>query len=256
MKMKKTASFLIFLLSIALIQSCKSRSNNESTRLNDTISVPDTGYTGIKRGMSGNYAVNEVTYKNGVREGLTKTFYKSGRVRAEKWYHNNLLQDSVIWYYEEGQVFRITPYRNDTIDGVQKQFYRTGQLKARIGYKKGFRTPLFEEYTKEGTLITGYPELIVNIKDDYKTQGSYKITLQLSDRKKDVHFFRGDFVNDVYDTTRIEKIKTSENKGELILKKRPKVNNNHVGIVAEVLTDFGNRLLIYKRLDLPYNDLD
>lgn len=254
--MKKTAIFLLFLLSIALLGACRSRSGNQSNQANDTISVPDTGFTGIKKGMSGNYAVNEVTYKNGVREGLTKTFYKSGRVRAEKWYRNDLLQDSVIWYYEEGQIFRITPYRNDTIDGIQKQFYRTGQLKARIGYKKGFRTSLFEEYTKEGTRITRYPELVVNIRDDYKSQGLYKITLQLSDRKKDVHFFRGDFVNGVYDTTKIEKIKTSENKGELVLKKKQSANNDHVGVVAEVLTDFGNRLLIYKRIDLPYNDLD
>lgn len=254
--MRKLSVVLLIIVSAAVMTGCTGRSASESGKTNDTISVPDTGYTGIKRGMSGNYAVNEVTYKNGVREGLTRTFYKSGRVRSEKWYRNGLLQDSVIWYYEEGQIFRISPYKNDTINGIQKQFYRTGQLKARMGYKNGFRTTFFEEYTREGKTVTGYPELIINTVDNYTRNGTYKINVRLSDPKKDVDFFRGDFVNTVYDTTRITRIKTSDNKGELILKKKSSVNNDHVGIIAEVLTDFGNRLLIYKRIDLPYNDLD
>ncbi len=47
-------------------------------------SVPDTGYTGIKKYMSGNYVVKEVTFKNGVREGLMKTFYQTGEVRTRR----------------------------------------------------------------------------------------------------------------------------------------------------------------------------
>ncbi len=50
------------------------------------LSVPDTGYTGIKQYMSGKTLVKEVTFKNGVREGLMKSFYQTGEVRQTFWY--------------------------------------------------------------------------------------------------------------------------------------------------------------------------
>lgn len=254
--MKNLSGALLIILSLSILTGCRGRSVNESPSTDTVLSVPDTGFTGIQKGMSGRYTVNEVTLKNGVREGLTKTFYQSGRLRSEKWYRNGLLQDSVIWYYEEGQVFRISPYKNDTIDGIQKQYYRTGQLKARIGYKKGFRTPLLEEFTREGKMITGYPEVIVNTRDEYKTKGIYTITVELSDKKRDVSFYRGDFMNGVYDTTKFTRLKTVNKIGQLTLKKTPSADNDHAGIISEILTNFGNRMLVYKRIELPYKDLN
>jgi hypothetical protein len=188
--------------------------------------------------------------------GLAKTFYKSGRVRTTKWYVNDLLQDSVVWFYEEGEPFRITPYKNDTIDGIQKQYYRTGQLRAKIGFSKGFRTTLFQEFTREGKLVTGYPEIVVTAQDNYKKNGTYSIKIELSDKKTSVNFFRGEFSNGVYDTTMIEKIRTKDKIGYINLKKGNTTTANYIGVVAEVLTNFSNRVLIYKKIDLPYNDLE
>ncbi len=67
----------------------------QGQQASDTVAaVPDTGYTGIKQFMSGKYLVSEVTFKNGVKEGLKKTFYTSGKVRQTFWYENNLREDS------------------------------------------------------------------------------------------------------------------------------------------------------------------
>ena len=57
--------------------------------------------------MSGKYLVKEVTFKNGVREGLMKSFYQTGEVRQTFWYENGLREDSSRWYYQEGQLFRV-----------------------------------------------------------------------------------------------------------------------------------------------------
>src|SRR5512147_1225380 len=110
----------------------------------DTVSSQDTGFTGIKKLMSGNMVLKEVTYRNGVREGETKTFDRAGKLYQTFWYENNLKEDSSCWYFPEGQVFRTTPYKHDTVDGIQKQYYRTGNLRAKIGFHKGMRTPFFE----------------------------------------------------------------------------------------------------------------
>ena len=155
--------------------------------------------------MSGQRLVKEVTFKNGVKEGLMKSFYQNGKLRQTFWYENGLREDSAKWYYEEGQLFRSTPYKNDTIDGIQKQYYRNGRLKAKLGYKKGLRTQNLEEFTTEGKLVGGYPALVVNVRDEYKTKGVYRISLELSDKSTKGKFYRGDLSNGVFDTAHCKK---------------------------------------------------
>jgi hypothetical protein len=250
-------SFITF-LSLILISGCNGGGNAKKDALaeTDTTTVADTGFTGITQGMSGQYIVNETTYKNGVRHGLKKTFYQSGRLRQTFWYENGLRQDSSRWYFEEGQLFRTTPYKNDTIDGIQKQFYRTGKLKAKIGFEKGLRTQFFQEFTPESKLVGGYPQLAVNTVDNYKTKGTYRITLELSDKSEKVRFFRGEFYDGAFDTSRCDRIKTIKGIGYLDLKKTATAKSEYVGIIAEILTNFGNNYLVYKKIDLPYNDLN
>lgn len=256
--MKKT-SFLIFILAVLLLASgCTGKGPGKKGLQvkNDTINVPDTGFTGIKKFTSGEYIVMEVTFKNGVRDGLMKSFYKGGQVRQTYWYENGLKEDSVRWYYLEGQLFRTSPYKHDTIDGIQKQFYRTGKVKAKIGYSKGLRTQYIEEFTPEGRLVKDYPGLVVNIRDEYSSKGLYHIGLELTDKSPKVKFYRGDFSDGRFDTTKYKIIKTVEGKGMLDLKKTGTPKAEYVGVFAEILTPFGNKLLTWKKIELPYKDLN
>jgi hypothetical protein len=249
---------VLFVIAVVSISGCRGKSagNAESSPPPDSLAVPDTGYTGIKKYMSGEYLIKEVTFRNGVREGIMKSFYQSGKLRQSFIYRNGIRQDSSIWFYEEGQVFRTTPYINDTIDGIQKQYYRDGKLKARIGYRKGYRTASFEEYTPSGKLVTGYPDVVVGVKDAYSRNGTYSITIQLSDKSQSVKFYRGEFYNGVFDTTRVASIKTENGTGNLNLKKKSMPGPGYVGVIAEILTGFGNNYLVYKKIPLPYGDLN
>jgi hypothetical protein len=256
--MKIFSSSLIIILSMLFVTGCngKGGAKKGSQTGNDMITVPDTGFTGISKYMSGRFIAREVTFKNGIRQGLTKTFYASGKVRQTFWYENGLRQDSSRWYFEEGQLFRTTPYKNDTIDGIQKQYYRTGSLKARLGYIKGLRTPYLEEFTSEGKLVGGYPQVVVKTQDNYKLKGVYKIELELSDKSANVRFYHGDLSGGVFDTAHCEKINTVKGVGYLVLKKSASPKSGNVGVIAEILTNFGNNFLVYKNIDLPYNDLN
>ncbi len=104
---------LPLIFALALIGGCTGNKavNQEPQAAIDTVSVSDTGYTGIKQYVSGKKMFKEITFNNGVRQGLMKTFYQSGEVRQTFWYENGLREDSSIWYYLEGQKFRSTPYR-------------------------------------------------------------------------------------------------------------------------------------------------
>jgi hypothetical protein len=256
--MKSFTGSILLILTISFFAGCTGKGpvKKELQVATDSLTVPDTGYTGIKQYMSGKYLVKEVTFKNGVREGLMRSFYQSGEVRQTFLYRNGLREDSSIWYYQEGQKFRTTPYKRDTIDGIQRQYYMTGQLKAKLGYSKGLRTTYLEEFSQTGKLITGYPTVVVSIKDDYKNKDIYNISLELSDKSYSVRFWRGDFSNGVFDTAHCKKINTIKGVGSLVLKKTGSQNPGYVGVIAEILTNFGNNYLVYKKISLPYPDLN
>jgi antitoxin component YwqK of YwqJK toxin-antitoxin module len=256
--MKILSGSLVIIFALLLCHGCKGKSSphRNSSAGNDSIAVTDTGFTGIKKYMSGNILSMETTFKNGVKDGLTKTFYASGKLRSTLWYENGLREDSAKWYFEEGQLFRSTPYKRDTIDGIQKQYFRNGKLKALIGYKKGLRTFEFDEFDMEGRKVGGYPDMIVNAKDDYNSKGIYRLSIGLSDKSTKVKYFRGDFGTGLFDSTRCVKIKTINGIGILDLKKTGTPQAVSVDVLAVIITFYGNNYLVHKKIELPYKDLN
>jgi hypothetical protein len=78
--MKKNFHFFLLITIISGLIACtgKGPAKKDQIAVSDSSSVPDTGYTGIKQYMSGKTLVKLVTFKNGVREGLMKSFYQTG----------------------------------------------------------------------------------------------------------------------------------------------------------------------------------
>ena len=230
-------------------------SKKEAASAIGTIQVPDTGYTGIKKYYSNDVLIKEVTFKNGVREGEMKSFYMGGQLYQSFWYENGLREDSAKWYYVEGPVFRSTPFRHDTIHGTQVQYYRNGRIKAKMTYIKGLRTPTLEEYTREGKLIDDYPDISYNFTDNYSSSGKVRLNLELTNKSEKVRFYRGDLTDGVFDTARYAIINTYNGKGSLDLKKSGTPQQPSAGVIAEIITGFGNKYFAYKKIDLPYKDL-
>jgi hypothetical protein len=255
--MKKRYDLIFLILVLFANAGCggKGGAKKDAESGSEISSVTDTGFTGIKKYRSGQLVVKEVTFKNGVRDGLTKTYYPGGQLYQTFWYKNNLREDSACWYFLEGQVFRTTPYKHDTLDGIQKQYYRTGEIRARIGYKKGLRTTYFQEFDRNGKLMGGYPDIVATPVDEYKTKGSYKIGLELSDRSPKVKFYRGELADGRFDTTKCKTLSTNDGKALLELKKSGSDQTRYVNIIAEIITPFGNKYLAIKNIELPYKDL-
>ncbi len=235
--------------------SGKGSASKKAIAETDTVTVPDTGYTGIKKFYSRNRLIKQITFENGVRNGEMKSFYEGGQLYQTFWYKNGLREDSATWHYLEGQVFRSTPYKHDTIDGTQRQYYRNGKIKARIYFVKGKRVPLIEEFTQDGKLVKGYPDILYTFNDDYSTAGKFRVNLELSDKSPKVKFYRGEFINGVFDSVKCAGIKTVDGKASVDLKKTGTPQVNSIGIIAVSITNFGNNYITYKKIELPYKDL-
>lgn len=255
--MKKVNNAIVLFLVLILAAGCsgKGSSKKGSDQGADTLSVPDTGYTGIIKYYSKEFLIKEVTFENGIMQGEMRTYYQGGQLNQTIWYENGLREDSVKKYYLEGQVFRSTPFKHDTINGTQIQYYRNGHIKAKLQFIKGLRTPFLEEYTRDGKLIRDYPGILFTINDNYSTTGNVRINLGLTDTARKVTFYRGEFSNGVFDTTRCKLITGIKGKNYLDLKKSGTPQPGYAGIIGVIITDFGNRYLLYKKIDLPYKDL-
>jgi hypothetical protein len=255
--MRKVNSLILILLVLLLAAGCagKGSSKKGSGEVTDTLALPDTGYTGITKYYSNNLLIKEITFKNGVRQGEMKTYYQGGQLNHTLWYENGLREDTAKMYYLEGQVYRSTPYKHDTIDGTQIQYYRDGRIKAKLHFIKGLRTPILEEYSRDGKLFRGYPEIVFTINDNYSTTGKVRINLELTDKARKVKFYRGELTNGLFDTAKCKIIPSVNGKTFVDLKKSGTPQTDYFGIIGAILTDFGNRYLSYKKIDLPYMDL-
>ena len=251
--MKTISGSLILIIALVLTAGygtgCSGNKGNEAAT--DTMGVADS----VVQYFSQERLLKEVTFKDGVRNGLTKTYYPGGQLYQTFWYENGLKEDSAKWYYLEGPVFRSTPFLHDTIHGTQVQYYRNGKVKARLNYIKGLRTPSIEEYTRDGKPVTNYPDISYKLTDNYSTSGRVRVDLELTNQATKVKFYRGEFFNGVFDTTRIELIKTANGKASVELKKSTTPQQDYLGIIAEIITGFGNKYFAYKKIELPYRDL-
>lgn len=256
----KIFSYLFIIIILSLNAGCLNKgpknAKSGSENMIDTSTVADTGFTGITKYNLGDRIVKEVTFKNGIRQGLMKTYNPNGTLLQTFWYEKGLRSDTACMYYEDGKIFRKTPYLRDSMNGTQIQYYKTGKVKAKLSYVIGLRTPYLEEFSRDGQKVTGYPDLIIKTNDSYIQNGTYNIYLELTDKKAKVVYYRGEFIDGLFVPKKYKIIKETDGKGYLVLRKTGSPKSDYVGVIAQILTPFGNNYLVYKKIDLPYKDLN
>jgi|WetSurMetagenome_2_1015567.scaffolds.fasta_scaffold69087_3 hypothetical protein len=253
--MKQFLSFLSIVSVLAAFSCSQGGGSTKGTVSNRKSHQADTGYTGIEVYKKGGIKAKEVEYKNGIKDGMTKTYYPGLILEQEIPYVNGKKNGIAKWYYTDGYVFRTTPYENDTINGEQLQYYKSKKVKARIKYINGLRFPKVDEYNMDGTKITNYPKLVYRINDNYKDKGSIKIFVEMSDNSEEVKFYRGDFVKGLLDLNACIPLMQTSTTGYVDLKKTIGASLDSVHVIGSYLTPFGNRYYSRLSIPLPYKDL-
>jgi len=253
--MKKISWILIITL-VLVLQSCNT-SSTDSAKDTPKVKKSDENYTGVKRFYEGEILKKEVTYKNGIKEGLNKNYYDDGKLKRTIWYENNLKEDTAKWYYTDGGVYRATPYMNDKIHGIQTKYHKNGKVMAEIPYQHGLRTPGLKEFYDNGLEVGNIPSItIIKISsEDYKSDGVVSITLALSNKSTNVKFYKGGLVDGAFDPNLAKDITASTGMAYFEMFKTETGGKSYVDVVAEYTTRFRNKEIIIKRIKLPYNDL-
>ena len=255
--MKKLIPAILIITILISLEGCLNKGGQKKSdeTVTETSNAADTGFTGIRQYFSKNFLSYEATYQNGVRNGIMRTFYPSGKLRQTFWYKNGIREDTAVWYHEDGVVFRKTAFKRDSMNGMQIQYYKSGKVRAKLEYVDGLRKPYLEEFKEDGKKVADYPVVVIKTKDEYSINGTYKINLELNKKDVKVTFYRGDYIDGLFAPKKLVKINNSETTGYLQLAKGTAAVPGYVGIIAEISTSMGNKLLVYNKVTLPYSDL-
>ncbi|MFA8434056.1 MAG: toxin-antitoxin system YwqK family antitoxin [Marinifilaceae bacterium] len=147
--------------------------------------------------------VSEVTYKDGMRHGITRYYYSSGALSDEIMYINDLKNGIAKKFHKNGKIYSLTPYFQGKKEGVQKKFYSNGKLWAETPYRKGLPGKGLKEYKRTGELRNNYPRIEVQ-----KFLRGRKVILHvfLSNHSKNVVFYETELAGGQFIPQRVQPI--------------------------------------------------
>jgi len=88
----------------------------------------------------------KTTYKNGIPDGISETYYRNLQLCSRCNYKNGKLNGLHESYYHNNQLATRLNYKNGKLDGLYEVYDENGKLQIKRDYKNGLRDGLFKEY--------------------------------------------------------------------------------------------------------------
>lgn len=123
-----------------------------------TLAFEVTYHQGLRDGVARDFSPNgsklrEICYKKGKLEGLAYQYYPSTRVMLEILYQQGKREGSFKHFDESGQLLRSSPYKNDELEGTERVFGNNKQLLEENNYHEGLLHGIQKQYNTHGKLI-------------------------------------------------------------------------------------------------------
>lgn len=107
----------------------------KSDKITYCYDLKNTPITGEMRRYDNGLIKHSYLLKNGMLDGMSKTFYRNGNIQIEKNYKKGKLNGLTSEYYENGNLKEEVSYINGKKEGVLKQYYEQGTLMSQAVYK-------------------------------------------------------------------------------------------------------------------------
>jgi len=203
----------------------------------------------VKRREDGTISSANQVNELGQVHGTRLTYFPDGKTVYSKLTFRNGIKDGLsVKYYDNGKVFEMATFENGEKHGPQRKYYKTGELLAVYDYEHGHALPGLKEYTPDGTLIKEYPEVYFREIDHLAARSRIDLEISCTWKKGKMKYFvlqkEGGQTNRVYLIT--ENGSTTMQfyipPGETLEKQ--------VDILAEIPTDLGNILVLERSYQL------
>ena len=123
---------------------------------------------------------NKIKFKNGVKDGLSESFYFNGQLSLIENYKNNQLDGLRESFYKNGQLKESGVFKKGTKDGIHSMFFEDSKLMKKSSWNHGTRDGPFESYYPNdqhrinGTYKRGRPFEVYHENSLLKEKGNYK----------------------------------------------------------------------------------
>lgn len=97
--------------------------------------------------------MREISYKNGLQEGIRKDYHDNGNLRAEIPFKHGKIEGMAKAYYESGNLKYKTLHENGKIKGITKSYYENGNLERETPTKNGKADGIAKGYMPSGKLL-------------------------------------------------------------------------------------------------------
>lgn len=248
MMMRSAIGILIVLIAVSVSISCRQGNNDEDKSTVKPRTVKKYRDDGTL------LSITQVNVDN-FAHGIKVNYYDDGKtVHSKVTYSNGRKDGPAIWYYMNGQIFEHTGFENNLRAGLTKKYYKSGALMAEYYYDQDQIQPGLKEYTEQGALITGYPD--VRIREINKLASANKLILEISTSNNDrnVRYYKLVKAND----RQMEKSYLDSENGicQMEFYIYPgNVLNKTIEFYVEVPTSLGNKYIIKKNYNIDAMNL-
>jgi len=243
--MKYSVLFFVFLISCAPDKQIKK--NESSEVLADGTKVVRSRYSnGITKA--------EVPYREGKKNGLSKSFDKNGKISLELPYLNDKREGQSRRFYEGGkQLYQTTEYKEDKMHGRQVKFRENGDRISEARYENDYPCLDLIEYYKDNTKRKDYPKIVVTPIDQLESRGTYHLEISMSEKVRKVKYYLGRLTksaclsDDLYqilqdETRRVGRLTYNLPPGGFMM--------DELNIIAAVETVYGNTYITERAYNL------
>ncbi len=201
---------------------------------------------------------SEVIYKDGKKNGIARTFDKDGSVILELPYVNNKREGTSKKYYAGGKILaQSTEYKDDLMFGLQKRYRGNGNLMSEARYEYDKPCADLKEYLENQSLKKKYPVINVKVENKVKTTGIYLLRVSLSERMRNVKFYKGKLSKSgcMLDGMEYVRLDESTRTGEISYYLPPGgFVMEELNIVATYETIMGNTAIAQKQFHVAVNN--
>ncbi len=180
--------------------------------------------------------------KDGVRHGLSKTYFPSGKLKTEIVYNHGVKVCS-IQYYENGFKEMEFYYVNGVKEGKRTKYWDNGKIQSTLVYKNGDPGKELEEFNKRGDKITKYPKLQVREINNLMSTGEYIVEVYFDKIPGRGSYYQGE-LKDGYFPNTLAQMKKVDGKGRLVFRPQPGTFlMKNLTFVGQYKTAYGNYYL-------------
>lgn len=90
---------------------------------------------------------------NGKKEGKMTDYFPDGRLKAERWFQNDLQTGRTVLYYPGGQIREVQYYQNGKKEGGDSLFYENGSLEFVVEYHQEKKHGFMRKWGPDGNLV-------------------------------------------------------------------------------------------------------